>query len=159
MEPKQDLFRFCFGLFRETKNKNISVCFGVSNLYRNNRNKQNCFETNQKDFQQNTYSYSLGCTLVGRHFQVRHKALVDRHAQVQQKFLQTGTSRYSTKLLSADIQVQRKALLDRPLYVEHKALVDRHARCSTKVLENTKKTRPGAVQALAEAVQMQHMLL
>jgi hypothetical protein len=31
-KPKQDLFRVCFGLFRETKNKNISVCFGVSNL-------------------------------------------------------------------------------------------------------------------------------
>ncbi len=34
-------------LFRETKKQNISVCFGVSNLYRNNRNKQNCFKTNR----------------------------------------------------------------------------------------------------------------
>jgi hypothetical protein len=47
-KPKQDMFRFCFGLFRETKNKKfgfVSVSFGVSNLYRNNRNKQNFFET------------------------------------------------------------------------------------------------------------------
>jgi hypothetical protein len=27
----------------------ISVCFDVSNLYRNNRNKQNCFETNRNN--------------------------------------------------------------------------------------------------------------
>ena len=43
-------FGFCFGLFRETKEKLfrfVSVCFGVSNLYRNNRNKQNCFKTNR----------------------------------------------------------------------------------------------------------------
>ncbi len=79
-----------------------------------NRTVWKLTETNQKDFQQNNYSYSLGCTLVGRHVQVRHKALVDRH-----------------------------------FYVDHKALVDRHARCSTKVLENTNKTRSGAAQALA----------
>jgi hypothetical protein len=28
-KPKQDLFRVCFGLFRETKNKKISVGFGL----------------------------------------------------------------------------------------------------------------------------------
>jgi hypothetical protein len=33
-KPKQDLFR---------------VCFGVSNLYRNNRKKQNCFVTNRNN--------------------------------------------------------------------------------------------------------------
>ncbi len=48
-KPKQDLFRVCFGLFLETKKKIFSVCFGVSNLYRNNRNKQNCFETNRNN--------------------------------------------------------------------------------------------------------------
>ena len=48
-KPKQDLFRVCFGLFRETKNFFFSVCFGVSNLYGNNRNKQNCFETNRNN--------------------------------------------------------------------------------------------------------------
>ncbi len=51
-KPKQDLFRLCFGLFRETKNKKIrfvSVCFGVSNLYRNNWNIQNCFERNRNN--------------------------------------------------------------------------------------------------------------
>ncbi len=48
-KPKQDLFRVCFGLFCETPKKNFSVCFAVSNLYRNNRNKQNCFETNRKN--------------------------------------------------------------------------------------------------------------
>ncbi len=31
-KPKQDLFRICFGLFREIKKKKISVWFGVSNL-------------------------------------------------------------------------------------------------------------------------------
>ncbi len=36
---------FGSNLFRETKQKMFSVCFGVSNLYRNNRNKQKCFET------------------------------------------------------------------------------------------------------------------
>jgi hypothetical protein len=40
--------------------------------------------------------------------------------------------------------------------VEHKALVDRHARCSTKVLENTKKTRPGAAQALSDSTDAAH---
>jgi hypothetical protein len=47
-EPKQTetisvsgLFRFCSW----NQKLKISVCFGVSNLYRNNRNKQNCFVT------------------------------------------------------------------------------------------------------------------
>ena len=90
VKQKTKIFRFVsvFRTYIETTETNRTV------------SKQT--ETNQKYFQQNTYSYSLGCTLVGRHVQVRHKALVDRHAQVQQKFLQTGTSRYSTKLLSAD---------------------------------------------------------
>ncbi len=46
-ELKQDLIWLCFSLFRETKNKkkSNSVCFSVSNLYRNNWYKQNCFET------------------------------------------------------------------------------------------------------------------
>ncbi len=48
-KPKRDLFRVCFGLFRETNKEKFSVCFGVSNLYRNNRNKQNCFETNRNN--------------------------------------------------------------------------------------------------------------
>jgi hypothetical protein len=41
-KPKLNLIRFFFGLFRETKNhffRFVSVCFGVSDLYRNNRNK------------------------------------------------------------------------------------------------------------------------
>jgi hypothetical protein len=130
---------------------NISVCFGVSSLYRNNRNKQNCFETNRNKpkrfstehlqlqpglhscWQTRPGASQSSCRqtrtgaakiLADRHVQVQHKAPVGRH-----------------------IQVQRKALVDRHLYVEHKALVDRHARCSTKVLENTKKTRPGAAHA------------
>ncbi len=45
---KQDLFWLCFGLFCETKKK-ISVCFGISNLYRNNWNKQNCFEASRNN--------------------------------------------------------------------------------------------------------------
>jgi hypothetical protein len=40
--------KVCFGLFLETKTKNL-VCFGVSNLYQNNLNKQNCFETNRNN--------------------------------------------------------------------------------------------------------------
>jgi hypothetical protein len=41
-KPKLNLFRLFFGLFRETKKKFfrfVSVCFGVSDRYRNNRNK------------------------------------------------------------------------------------------------------------------------
>ena len=51
-KAKQDLFLLCFGLFRVTKYKKfrfVPACFGVSNLYRNNQNKQNCFETNQNN--------------------------------------------------------------------------------------------------------------
>ncbi len=67
-KPKQDLFCVCFGLFRETKNKMLLLCFSVSNLYRNNRNKQNCFVTNRNkltqtettlNFLKNTQIYSL----------------------------------------------------------------------------------------------------
>ncbi len=90
-EPKLNLFRLCFGLLHETKKITFSVCFGVSNMYRNNRNKHISFETNRnkpKNFlQPNTCSFSVVCTLADRHVQVRHKALVDRHAQVQQRFL------------------------------------------------------------------------
>jgi hypothetical protein len=49
-KPKHNLFRLIFGLFRETKNlffRFVSVCFGVSDTLRNNRNKQICFETNR----------------------------------------------------------------------------------------------------------------
>ncbi len=57
------VFRFCF-----TKPKmNFSVCFDVSNMYRNNRKKHTCFETKRnkpKTFlQPNTYSYSVGILL------------------------------------------------------------------------------------------------
>ncbi len=51
-KPKLNLFRLFFGLFHETKKyffRFISVCFGVSDRYRNNRNKQNFLETNQKN--------------------------------------------------------------------------------------------------------------
>jgi hypothetical protein len=50
-KPKLGLFRFIFGLFREINKlffRFVSVRFGVSDPYRNNRNKQICFETNQK---------------------------------------------------------------------------------------------------------------
>ena len=33
-KPKQDLFRVCFGLFCETKNKKISVCFGLFQCFK-----------------------------------------------------------------------------------------------------------------------------
>jgi hypothetical protein len=50
-KPKLNLFWFIFGLFRET-NKSffrfVSVRFGVSDPFRNNQNKQNCFQTNRK---------------------------------------------------------------------------------------------------------------
>ncbi len=51
-KPKQDLFRVCFGLFRFVslnQKEKVSVCFGVSNLYRNNRNKQICFVINRNN--------------------------------------------------------------------------------------------------------------
>jgi hypothetical protein len=44
MEPKQtDLFRVCFGLFRETKNKNFRFVL----VFRNNQNQQICFVANR----------------------------------------------------------------------------------------------------------------
>ncbi len=64
-KPKpQDLFRLCFGLFRETNNNKflfVSACFSVSNLYQNNRNKQNCFEKTETtlNFLKNTKICSL----------------------------------------------------------------------------------------------------
>ena len=51
-EPKQTETRSVSRLFRFVswnQKKCFSVCFGVSNLYRNNRNKQNCFETNRNN--------------------------------------------------------------------------------------------------------------
>ncbi len=50
-KPKPNLFRLFFGLFRETKKhffRFVSVCFGVSDRYRNNQNKHNFVETNRK---------------------------------------------------------------------------------------------------------------
>ncbi len=46
----------CFGYFSVcfAKAKFFSVCFGVSDRYRNNRNKLNFFETNGKNLQSNT---------------------------------------------------------------------------------------------------------
>jgi hypothetical protein len=49
-KPKLGLFRLIFGLFRETNQlffRFVSVRFGVSDPYRNNRNKQICFETTE----------------------------------------------------------------------------------------------------------------
>ncbi len=51
-KPKQTETKSVSRLFRFVswnQKKNFSVCFGVSNLYRNNRNKQNCFETNRNN--------------------------------------------------------------------------------------------------------------
>ncbi len=53
-EPKQTETRSVSRLFRFVswnQNKIFSFCFGVSNLYRNNRNKQNCFETNRNNLE------------------------------------------------------------------------------------------------------------
>jgi hypothetical protein len=44
-KPKLNLFRLFFGWFRETKILFL-VCFGVSDRYQNNQNKQNFLETN-----------------------------------------------------------------------------------------------------------------
>jgi hypothetical protein len=51
-EPKQTEKRSVLCLFRfvsRNQKQNISVCFGVSNLYRNKRNKQNYFVTNRNN--------------------------------------------------------------------------------------------------------------
>jgi hypothetical protein len=40
-EPKLNLFRLFFGFFSQNQQFVFSVCFGVSDLYQNNRNKQN----------------------------------------------------------------------------------------------------------------------
>ncbi len=68
-EPKQTetrsvsrLFRFVSVCFVKPK-KIISVCFGFSNVYRNNRNKQNCNKPKQtkttQHFMKNTQIYFL----------------------------------------------------------------------------------------------------
>ncbi len=47
-ETNRNKICFAFVSVRFVKPKIFfSVCYGVSNLYRNNRNKQNCFETNR----------------------------------------------------------------------------------------------------------------
>ena len=51
-EPKQTETRSVSGLFRFVswnQKQKILFCFVVSNLYRHNRNKQNCFETNRNN--------------------------------------------------------------------------------------------------------------
>jgi hypothetical protein len=61
-KPKLNLFRSFFGLFRETQKKIFSVCFGVSDRYRNNQNKQNFVETNRnkpKKFPKNIIYYRV----------------------------------------------------------------------------------------------------
>ncbi len=45
---KQDLFRLFLFVSWNQKQKFL-VCLDVSNLYQNNQNKQNCFETNRKN--------------------------------------------------------------------------------------------------------------
>ncbi len=46
-EKRSVLVVFRFVLWNQ--NQKILVCFGVSNLYWNNQNKQNCFETNRSN--------------------------------------------------------------------------------------------------------------
>jgi hypothetical protein len=53
-KPNLNPFRLFFDFFRETKKiflRFVSVCFSVSDRYRNNRNKQNFLETNRKNLQ------------------------------------------------------------------------------------------------------------
>jgi len=115
-EPKHNLFRLCFGLFRETKKKLI---FGLLRCFEHvsKQPKQTkLFRKKPKKTKKNcklcSSRYSIHWTLVGRHVQVQHfktfvdrqaqmqnKALVHRHAQVQRRLLKTVTFRCSTKLL------------------------------------------------------------
>jgi hypothetical protein len=63
-EPKHDLFRFIFGLFRETKNyffQFVSVRFGFSDPFRNKRNKPIYFETNKKNTKETTNLFIKLC--------------------------------------------------------------------------------------------------
>jgi hypothetical protein len=114
-EPKHNLFRLFFGLFRETKKLFFGLfqCFEhvwkqpkQTNLFRKKpkQTKKICKLCSSK--------YSIHCTLVGKHVQVQcrtlvdcrqaqvqNKALVDRNAQMQHRLLKTDTSRCSTKLL------------------------------------------------------------
>jgi hypothetical protein len=54
-KPKQDLFQFLF----------VLICFGVSNICRNNQNKHNCFETNRNKTEttQNFHKNAKICSL------------------------------------------------------------------------------------------------
>ncbi len=61
-KPKLNLFRLFFGLFRETKNIFFglfwfdSVCFGVSDRYRNNRKKTQLCQNKLKNLQKTFYN-------------------------------------------------------------------------------------------------------
>jgi hypothetical protein len=57
-KPKLNLFRLFFGLFCETKKHFFWVCFGVSDRYQNNRNKQNFVETNQNNLKKTLIFFS-----------------------------------------------------------------------------------------------------
>ncbi len=61
------MFQLFFGWFRETKKIIISVCFVASDLY---RNKQNRFETNQKNQREKNVQ--------PMHLQGEAQALVDK---------------------------------------------------------------------------------
>jgi hypothetical protein len=118
-EPKQNLFRLFFGLFRETQKKFfrfVSVFRTRIETTETNKSVSKKTETNKKNFVNCTplgIAYT-GLLFVGRHVQmqhktlvdrlaqVQHKALVDRHAQVQHRLLKTDTFRCSTKLLQTD---------------------------------------------------------
>ncbi len=60
LEPKQTETRSVSVGFRFVswnQKLKVFVCFSVSNLYRNNRNKQNCFETNRRKKNETTLNF------------------------------------------------------------------------------------------------------
>ncbi len=85
-EPKQTKTRsvsVVFWFFSWNQKPKFLVCFGVSNLYRNNRNKQNCFEKTETNlnFLKNTKYALYQTVLVGLLFvsvQSKHRNILFR---------------------------------------------------------------------------------
>ena len=120
-EPKQTETRSVSRLFRFVswnQKEKIPVCFGVSNLYWNNRNKQNCFKTNRnkpKKFSTEHLQLQPGL----------HSCWQTRPGASQSSCRQTRTG--AAKILAdRQVQVQHKAPVGRHIQVQRKALVDRH---------------------------------
>jgi hypothetical protein len=149
-EPKLNQFRLCFGLFHETKKYFFSVCFGVSNMYRNNRNKHACFETNLKihlnnihlQLQRGLDSCKQKCPGASQSScrQTRTGAATGSCKQTRQGASRSACRQTRTGATTGSCRqtrpVQLKALVSRYVQVQHKS--------------SCRETRPDETQALVD---------